>query len=110
MLPRVMFSGLLLSVIAGGCTERQETHTVLGMVVYPDGKPLTRGTVEFELIDNSNRMTAGGDIAPDGTFQLSTFKLHDGAIAGQYRVAVIADHEIGTDCLIAGSAVLKPRA
>jgi len=95
---RVTIPGLLvLSTLACGCTERQQTYAVLGMVVYPDGKPLTRGTVEFELIVNRNRITAAGDIAPDGTFQLGTFESTDGAIAGQHRVAVIADHEIGTE-------------
>ncbi|MDA0283960.1 MAG: hypothetical protein O3B13_15505 [Planctomycetota bacterium] len=79
-----------------GCSDRPQTYLVHGMVVYPDGKPLTKGTVEFEALDLKRPITASGEIAADGTFQLGTFEANDGAIAGSHRVAVIADPEIGT--------------
>ena len=66
------------------------------MVVYPDGKPLTEGTVEFELQGMKKPITASGEINPDGTFQLGTYEANDGAIPGKHRVAVIAAYEIGT--------------
>lgn len=67
-----------------------------GMVVYPDGTPLTQGTVEFEAVDEKRPITATGEISPDGTFILGTFQADDGAVAGRHRIAVIADTLIGT--------------
>jgi hypothetical protein len=67
------------------------------MVVYPDGKPLTKGTVEFEAVDEPRPITASSEIDPDGTFLLGTFKPDDGAVAGRHRIAVIANPEIGTE-------------
>ncbi len=88
--------GLLLLVVLTGCNQRPPTYEVHGMIVYPDGKPLTRGTVEFEAINQKKPITATGQIAKDGTFQLGTFAPNDGAIEGDHRVAVISDFEIGT--------------
>ncbi len=67
------------------------------MVVYPDGKPLPKGTVEFESIDEKRPITASSEINPDGTFLLGTFMPEDGAVAGRHRIAVIANPEIGTE-------------
>lgn len=83
-------SGLL------GCSGQVATYPVRGMVVYPDGKPVTKGSVEFDAIDQKKPITAAGQISPDGTFQLGTYAPNDGAIAGEHRVAVIADYQIGT--------------
>ena len=64
----------IASIGLSGCSEQPATYVVHGMVVYPDGKPVTRGTVEFELIVGKNPITASGEIAEDGTFQLGTFE------------------------------------
>ncbi|MGD0039728.1 MAG: hypothetical protein ABSE84_04780 [Isosphaeraceae bacterium] len=61
-----------------------KTVPVKGKVTYK-GKPLTRGEILFE--PDSGR-EANGNIQPDGTFELSTFKAGDGAIPGKHRVAV----------------------
>lgn len=90
---------LILSVvfaILSGCDSKPATYLVHGMVVYPDGKPLTEGTVEFETLHGKRPITATGEINEDGTFQVGTYEPNDGAIAGTHRVAVIADFEIGT--------------
>lgn len=84
------------ALLALGCDSRPPTYLVHGMVVFPDGKPLTSGTVEFEALNQKKPITASSEIAADGTFQLGTFAPKDGAIAGEHRVAVISDHEIGT--------------
>jgi len=87
----------LLFVVASGCSNRNPTtHPVHGEVRFPDGKPPTKGNVEFELLDQEMPITATGEISEDGTFVLGTFELDDGAIAGRHRAVVIADHEIGT--------------
>ena len=96
MLHRIVLT-LLIALVAAGCSDQQETYVVHGMVVYPDGKPLTKGTVEFEAVDEKRPITASSEIEPDGTFQLGTFARHDGAIPGRQRIAVIADAEIGTE-------------
>jgi hypothetical protein len=95
-LKTMVFVGLLL-IAASGCSNRNPaTHPVHGEVRFPDGKPLTKGSVEFELLDRAKPITATGEISKDGTFVLGTFELDDGAIAGRHRAVVIADHEIGT--------------
>lgn len=94
---RSKFSGLVaLLLMLSGCDSRPETYLVHGMVVYPDGKPLTEGTVEFEALDLKKPITASAEINEDGTFQLGTYEARDGAIAGKHRAAVIANYEIGT--------------
>ena len=87
---------MLFLGIASGCSEQPKTYLVHGMVVFPDGKPLTKGTVEFEVTASSKPITATGAIGLDGTFELGTYAAKDGAIVGQHRVVVIADHMIGT--------------
>ncbi|MGB7347938.1 MAG: hypothetical protein WBD20_27180 [Pirellulaceae bacterium] len=80
-----------------GCSGgSNNTYAVSGIVRFPDGKLLRDGTVEFELIGDENAATATGEIGPDGSFTLGTFTADDGALAGNHRVAVISDVEIGT--------------
>jgi hypothetical protein len=94
---RMMAVVALLFVVAPGCFSGDpKTHPVHGKVLFPDGKPLTKGSVEFELLDQEKPSTATGEISDDGTFELGTYKPDDGAIAGRHRAVVIADHEIGT--------------
>lgn len=81
----------LLAVACSGCgggpteTYVKATVPVRGKVSYK-GRPLAQGTVKFE--PDSGR-GAEGDIRPDGTFELSTFKAGDGAVEGTHRVAVV---------------------
>ena len=94
---RTMAFVALLCVAAPGCfSGNPKTHPVSGKVTFPDGKPLTKGTVEFVLMDQDKPSTATGEISEDGTYVLGTFEPDDGAIAGRHQVVVIADHEIGT--------------
>lgn len=87
---------LMVLIATSGCNQRPATYLVHGMVVFPDGQPLTKGTVEFEALQQSKPITASAEIGSDGTFQLGTFQPKDGAIAGKHRVAVISDFSIGT--------------
>jgi hypothetical protein len=61
------------------------TVPVKGKVSFK-GKPLTQGEIVFE--PDSGGREAHGTIQPDGTFELTTFKHGDGAVAGTHRVAV----------------------
>jgi hypothetical protein len=62
-----------------------KTVPVKGKVTYK-GKSLTQGEIVFE--PNSAGREAHGNIEPDGTFELTTFKAGDGAVPGTHRVAV----------------------
>lgn len=71
----------------GGDSSRPPAGAVVpvkGVVTYK-GKPLTKGTVRFE--PDAGR-EAQGDIGPDGSFALTTFAQHDGAVRGVHRVTV----------------------
>jgi hypothetical protein len=61
------------------------TLPVKGKVTYK-GQPLTKGRVVFEP-DGAGK-EAYGDIQPDGSFVLSTYKKDDGAVIGNHRVMV----------------------
>ncbi|MCP4788130.1 MAG: hypothetical protein GY878_31835 [Fuerstiella sp.] len=80
-----------------GCSGESRTEPVRGTVMFSDGKPLTEGTVEFELIGTQNPVTASGEIQADGSFELGTFAPQDGAIPGKHHVAVVSDYRIGTE-------------
>ena len=82
---RVLIVALLL-LGAVGCGPR--LYSVRGKVTFPDGKPLTAGTVVFESQDEQNRIVARGEVQADGSYELSTYKPGDGALAGKYRVLV----------------------
>jgi hypothetical protein len=64
------------------------TYPVRGTVTLDDGTPVTRGLVVFERVDGGQAVTARGDIQPDGSYQLSTYKPGDGVPAGRYKVLV----------------------
>jgi hypothetical protein len=93
-----MFSPLFrLSILAivlvtiTGCGGR-DLAEVRGTVTA-NGQSVTGGTLVFSPIaiseDQPPGKSATGDIQPDGSFQLSTYDLHDGAIVGRHRVRFI---------------------
>jgi len=71
-----------------GCGGR-DMAAVNGTVAFKK-KPVTSGVLLFSPIAKSDEQepgkTATGDIQPNGSFQLSTYKRHDGAIVGRHRV------------------------
>jgi hypothetical protein len=71
---------------AAGCGSR--LCPVRGKVTYPDGTPLTEGMVVFESAGEGKAVTARGEIQPDGTYELGTYKPGDGVRPGKYRVLV----------------------
>jgi hypothetical protein len=58
---------------------------VKGKVTYK-GQPVTKGVVEFEPEGYGH--PAKGQLQSDGTFQLTTFKLGDGVVAGAHRISI----------------------
>ena len=86
-------SAAVFALIASGCGDGGEgphvaaTLPVRGKVTYK-GRPLAGGVVRFEPEDSGRE--AHGEIGPNGTFVLTTFRNGDGAVSGVHRVAVTA--------------------
>jgi hypothetical protein len=82
-------AGLGLTLFPGcgssGGAAAAPTVPVKGKVTYK-GKPVTQGQITFEPTDSGRE--AHGEIKPDGTFELSTFKPGDGAVTGTHKVTV----------------------
>ena len=81
-----------LLVTAGCGSKNPPVYAVKGKVTYPDGSPVQIGTVEFEpaneAIPLKDRVNARALINEDGTYELTTFELYDGALPGPHRVIV----------------------
>jgi hypothetical protein len=86
--PLIRVAGILS--LCWGCGSAEgpyaaPTVPVKGKVSYK-GKLLSQGEMVFEP-DSAGR-EAHGNIQPDGTFELTTYKPGDGAVLGTHRVAV----------------------
>jgi len=75
---------LLPLVILAGCNRGPKMVPVTGKVNY-NGRPLEFGVVMFQP---PSGQPAQGDIQPDGTFNLSTYRLNDGVVLGKHKVRV----------------------
>jgi hypothetical protein len=80
-------------VFAVGCGG-PKVYPVDGQIVYTDGEPaanLKGYKVEFESVDalhEGHAVSAEGEVKPDGSFQMTTFKPGDGVFAGKHRVII----------------------
>jgi len=83
-----LFSSVLVVACVGlGCARQEgpKTYPVRGKVSYR-GQPVTSGLVLLTPQEQGHAAT--GELAADGTFALTTFRKHDGAVPGKYRVAI----------------------
>lgn len=80
--------GALCALLLAGCGSN--FYTVKGKVVFPDGKPMEGGWVNFEKFESGITHSADSPVQPDGTFELRTVKPGDGVPPGKYRVLVKA--------------------
>lgn len=93
---------LLLMMSATGCgTRYPETATVTGKVTYK-GQPLPLGRVSFWPPQGR---PAAGEIKPDGTYTLTSFRQDDGAIPGIHRVSITARRAIAAGAGPSSSSV-----
>lgn len=78
------------ALTATGCSNHPPTYPVSGTVTFDDGTPVSGGTVEFRNVtmDVSKQVNARGEIGPDGKYQLTTYTLSDGAVAGDHQIAI----------------------
>jgi len=86
--------GLALCLGCGYSPDLPPLAKVTGTVTL-DGKPLTRGSVQF-VPDESKGITGPpsvGAIGPDGTYTMTTAGV-SGAIVGWHKVAVEARQEV----------------
>ena len=101
---RFLVATLPLLATLAGCGGR-DLALVQGQVTF-DGRPVSGGALVFSPIpaeaEREPGKSATGDIQPNGTFQLSTYRMHDGAIIGRHRVRYIP---VVDDEENAGSAV-----
>lgn len=65
------------------------TVPVTGSVSY-QGKPLTSGTITFSPNNKDSGHAAWGNLGAGGSYSLTSIKTNDGALPGEYKVAVIA--------------------
>lgn len=76
---------LLAAVVCAGCDSGPQMAPVEGRVTL-DGEPLKFGTVMFQ--HEKGGQPAKGEIQPDGSFVLSTFRPEDGAVVGNQKVRI----------------------
>jgi hypothetical protein len=76
-----------LALLFGCGDSGPKLYPVKG-IVSRGGKPVANATVWFHPEQTDGR-AAYGLLQTDGSFQLTTFKTNDGAMAGQYRVLVV---------------------
>jgi hypothetical protein len=75
-----------VSVVTVGCRGDQlATYPVSGSVDITGVGDLKSG----EVIFTNETITAKGQIQPDGTFKLTTYKENDGAPAGKYQAFIL---------------------
>ncbi len=88
----------LLALVVGvwGCgngATRQDTVPVTGLVTY-NGEPVEGATVVFGAASGQDR-PATGTTDGSGRFTLTTYERGDGAIAGEFTVAISKTETVG---------------
>lgn len=78
--------GLLVCLLFGCGVAGPKTAIVKGTVTFK-GKPVPNGTVTFVPASGHH---ATGEIRPDGSYTLTSFRPGDGAVPGTYKVIVVA--------------------
>jgi len=91
-LPIVWVAALLVLVLAGCQPKGHGTAIVRGKITYK-GKPVPNGTINF--IPANSGPSAMGNIQPDGSYTLTTYKSGDGAVIGEHKVFIVAMEDLG---------------
>jgi hypothetical protein len=60
---------------------------VSGRVTLVGGEPVQGATVVFE--NREKRLSSSGRTDAEGRFRLTTFKVNDGALPGDYRISIV---------------------
>ena len=85
----LLVSGVLICVSGCGSNgNRVPVFEVEGSVVV-DGQPAQHAQVYFHPEDKSQKLFPHGEVDENGTFQLSTYEMNDGAPVGSYLVTIV---------------------
>ena len=78
--------GAAVLALAGCGSNQLKTAVVRGTVTYK-GKPVPNGTISFVPTSGPS---ATGEIQPDGSYVLTTYRKGDGAVLGPHTVVIVA--------------------
>jgi hypothetical protein len=87
--PSIGAVAIVVTLIAPGCSRSGPEHAQVTGTVRYNGNPVTKGTITFQTSDPKGT-NATGTIGPDGKYTLQTEESGDGALLGEYRVAIFA--------------------
>jgi hypothetical protein len=90
-------------VLAGCGPDQPKTAVVRGKVTF-QGKAVPNGTILFMPASGPS---AQGEIQPDGSYTLTTFRKGDGAVLGKHTVVIVAMKDMG-DTLPEARSPLPP--
>ncbi len=96
----LMLAALAAPLTAGCGSSTPPVAPVCGVVTI-DGQPLAGGAVVFAPLargaDKLVGKSAYGEIQPDGSFTLGTFRADDGAIIGKHRATIVSRSDSDDD-------------
>ncbi|MFT5526613.1 MAG: hypothetical protein ACI9G1_000964 [Pirellulaceae bacterium] len=85
-------NGALLSLLLLTGCGAATTHPVQGKVVFIGSEmaasELAGHTVTIETTDIQSPVSGTGVVTEDGTFEIGTYDMNDGAVLGQHRVVL----------------------
>jgi hypothetical protein len=89
-----IFATLSIAFATGCGSKYPETAPVRGKITA-GGAPVTSGRINF--YPTSGARLSSGEIQPDGSYTLTTFKPSDGALLGTHRVTITSTKVIGPE-------------
>ena len=87
----------LATILLAGCGGGRPVYPTKGKVTYPDGTPISAGRVNFRPVDDPAPVVARGELAEDGTFELTTFDEGDGALEGRHLAIVMPRYKFDVE-------------
>jgi hypothetical protein len=102
--------GIFSVLLAAGCgSDGPVMGRVSGTVKVVGGEPLTKGTVTFIATDGK-RPNATGSIGESGYYTLQTTEPGDGAVVGDYKVAISDVDSSQLNTALPGMPVKLPKS
>jgi hypothetical protein len=92
--PMAIVLAIVAATMLPSCSPRkQSVYHVRGKVLDASGAPLAGAVVTFHPVNGKKGALVfpQGVAGKDGSYELSTYNLNDGAPAGQYKVTVILE-------------------
>jgi hypothetical protein len=90
---QVSFISLIVAGIAG-CGDGRPTRVSVSGQVLIDGKPLTRGEINFVP---PNGRASLGKLDSEGRFRLTCYEENDGTLLGTHKVSITSAQGLGPD-------------